>query len=55
MCVLWLLSPAILCTECRDLNIGRAILGTVVFGLLGLLLPTDFSLDRNGKIDWIGA
>ncbi|KAG2009405.1 hypothetical protein GB937_007808 [Aspergillus fischeri] len=56
MYFLWFFSPAILHTECRDLNIGRAILGTVVFGLLGLLLPTvDFSLERNGKIDWIGA
>lgn len=52
---LWLVSPFILNKESRDLSISRAILGTFVFGLLALLLPADLPVDRNGKIDWIGA
>ncbi|KAL5085617.1 hypothetical protein Trisim1_010101 [Trichoderma cf. simile WF8] len=34
---------------------GLAILGTFVFGILALLLPTDSPVDRKGTIDWIGA
>jgi hypothetical protein len=33
----------------------RAIMGTVVFALLAFLLPGDVPVDRNGKIDWVGA
>ncbi|KAL1882513.1 hypothetical protein Plec18167_002929 [Paecilomyces lecythidis] len=32
-----------------------AILGAITFGILGLLLPHDHPVDRNGRIDWIGA
>ncbi|KAF4171054.1 hypothetical protein CNMCM8927_003790 [Aspergillus lentulus] len=39
----------------RWIFFGLAILGTFVFGLLALLLPADLPVDRNGKIDWIGA
>ncbi|GAD97553.1 efflux pump antibiotic resistance protein, putative [Paecilomyces variotii No. 5] len=32
-----------------------AILGVITFGILGILLPRDHPVDRNGKVDWIGA
>ncbi|KAK9452800.1 major facilitator superfamily-domain-containing protein [Dipodascopsis uninucleata] len=32
-----------------------AIFGSCVFGILAFLLPHDHPVDRNGKIDWIGA
>ncbi|KAL3490230.1 MFS general substrate transporter [Aspergillus germanicus] len=32
-----------------------AIMGTVIFALLAFLLPSDVPVDRNGKIDWVGA
>ncbi|KAL4869800.1 hypothetical protein BDV12DRAFT_184938 [Aspergillus spectabilis] len=31
------------------------ILGTSIFGALALLLQNDHPVDKNGKIDWIGA
>lgn len=41
--------------EIRLIYICRAILGTFVFGILALLLPTDSPVDRKGTIDWVGA
>ncbi|KAL2816734.1 MFS general substrate transporter [Aspergillus granulosus] len=32
-----------------------AIVGTIIFAALALLLPRDYPVDKNGKIDWIGA
>ncbi|KAL6409921.1 putative efflux pump antibiotic resistance protein [Ilyonectria robusta] len=32
-----------------------AILGTIIFGILAVLLPTDYPVDKNGKVDWVGA
>lgn len=34
---------------------SMAIIGACVFGVLGLLLPYDRPVDKNGSIDWIGA
>ncbi|KAL1853145.1 hypothetical protein VTK73DRAFT_9075 [Phialemonium thermophilum] len=34
---------------------GLAMVGAVVFGLLGYLVPTDRPLDKHGKVDWLGA
>ncbi|KAL5339913.1 MFS general substrate transporter [Aspergillus crustosus] len=31
------------------------ILGTLIFGALARLLPSDHPVDKNGKIDWAGA
>ncbi|KAL2839825.1 major facilitator superfamily domain-containing protein [Aspergillus pseudoustus] len=33
----------------------RAIVGTVIFVSLALLLPSDYPVDKNGEIDWVGA
>lgn len=41
--------------DTSNIHVCRAILGTFVFGILALLLPTDSPVDRKGTIDWIGA
>lgn len=33
----------------------RAIMAAVVLGALWILLPQEKPVDRQGKIDWIGA
>ncbi|KAF9241890.1 hypothetical protein DTO006G1_1581 [Penicillium roqueforti] len=42
-------------TSWKWIFFGLAIMGAVVFGALGALLPPDRPVDRYGKIDWIGA
>ncbi|KAL2859396.1 MFS general substrate transporter [Aspergillus pseudodeflectus] len=32
-----------------------AIVGTVIFASLAVLLPSDYPVDKNGRIDWVGA
>ncbi len=36
-------------------HINSAIAGICIFGPLFYLLPVDQPIDRNGKVDWIGA
>jgi len=33
----------------------RAILGSIVFAALWVLLPHENAVDKHGHIDWIGA
>jgi hypothetical protein len=35
--------------------LSRAIVGTVIFVSLAVLLPSDYPVDKNGRIDWVGA
>ena len=37
------------------LMISRAILGAILFVALWLVLPRESPIDREGKVDWIGA
>jgi hypothetical protein len=34
---------------------SRAILGAIFFVVLWLVLPPESSVDKEGKVDWIGA
>jgi hypothetical protein len=34
---------------------GRALLGTLVFGSLAIILPNETPISKDEKMDWVGS
>lgn len=38
-----------------NLHDGRALLGTLVFGSLAIVLPTETPVSKDDTMDWVGS
>lgn len=47
--------PVLLPYVIADLQVGRALLGTLVFGSLAIILPNETPISKGEKMDWIGS